>query len=197
MSTSVALLKSAITVLDFESTGSVTGFNDEPWQIGMVTLRCGRIDPDSMFESLLRVDINRPFNVYAPGRHHLLRDALAQAPTLHALWPKISSRLTAGPLAAHNAATEKKFIRAAAPMHRLGPWIDTLTLARKAWPGCSSYALEDLTRWLNLKKRVNELCFGREAHDALYDAVAAAALLELLLAQPGWERVSADDLATN
>jgi DNA polymerase III epsilon subunit-like protein len=97
-----------------------------------------------MFEQLMRVDINRPLNPYAPGRHALLREELSVAPTPQELWLRMRHRLTSFPLCAHNVATEKKFTRAMAPMHRFGVWIDTLRIARKVWPGCASYALGDL-----------------------------------------------------
>jgi len=196
MDSTMAIFNAGITVLDFESTGSMHGFENEPWQIGMVSLSGGRIDPGSMFESLLRVDINRPFNPHAPGRHALLRDEIARAPRPHDLWPHIMPRLTEHPLCAHNAATERKFVRAMAPMHRFGLWIDTLRIARRVWPGCPSYALEDLIVMLDLKERIDALCPGREAHDALYDAVASAALIEHLLGHPEWRNVTVYELAS-
>ena len=83
-----------------------------------------------------------------------------------------------------------------APMHRFGVWIDTLKIARKAWPGCASYALDDLVVTLNLKPRIDGLCPGRAAHDALYDAVASAMLLEHLLSQPGWGGLTVGELVS-
>ncbi|MBN2161850.1 MAG: 3'-5' exonuclease [Pontiellaceae bacterium] len=189
------ITNAVITVLDFETTGTVRGFDNEPWQIGMVGLRHGRVDEESLFESLMRIDINRPFNPHAPGRHVLLRDELATAPSPQEVWLKLMPRLTEYPLCAHNVATEKKFTRLMAPMHRFGMWIDTLRIARKVWPGCPSYALEDLTVMLDIKPRIEALCPAREAHDALYDAVASAALLEHLLEQPGWADISISELA--
>ena len=196
MNSSVAVSDIEITVLDYESTGSLAGHPNEPWQIGMVSLKGGKVDAGSMFESLLQVDINRPFNPHAPGRHDVLRDKISEAPTPQKLWPQIKQRVTGHPLCAHNVATEKKFTRAMAPLHRFGPWIDTLRIARKAWPGCPSYALEDLTVILGLKQRVDNLCPGGQAHDALYDAVASAMLLEHLLEQPGWEKITLAELAS-
>ena len=186
MGNSMAIFNAEITVLDYETTGSFRGFPAEPWQIGMVSLKNGKVDPTSMFESLLRVDVNRPFNPHAPGRHAVLREEIAAAPTPQELWPEIRPRLTQLPLCAHNVATEKKFTRLMAPMHQFGQWIDTLRIARKAWPGCASYALGDLIVMLELKPAVDRLCPGKEAHDALYDSVASAMLLEHLLAQLGW-----------
>ncbi len=194
MDLSVAIFDAEITVLDYESTGALAGYANEPWQIGMVSLKGGKVDAGSMFESLLCVEANRPFNPYAPGRHAALRDEISVAPTPQQLWPQIKHRLTEYPLCAHNVATEKKFIRAMAPMHPFGPWIDTLRIARKVWPGCRSYALGDLIALLGLAPRVDALCSGKEAHDALYDAVASAMLLEHLLEQPGWGNVTIGEL---
>ena len=196
MDSSVAIFDAEITVLDYESTGSLTGYANEPWQIGMVSLKAGRVDSGSMLESLLRVDANRPFNPHAPGRHTVLRDEISEAPTQQELWPQIKHRLSNLPLCAHNVATEKKFTRAAAPMHKFGPWIDTLRISRKVWPDCASYALEELIMTLDLKHRVETLCPKRMAHDALYDAVASAMLLEHLLEQPGWGNITVAELVT-
>ena len=196
MDSTMAIFDAGITVLDFETTGSVRGFPNEPWQIGMVTLSGGKVDRESMFESLLQVESNRPFNPHAPGRHAVLRDEISDAPIPQEVWPRIKSHLTEFPLCAHNVATEKKFTRAMAPMHRFGIWIDTLRIARKAWPGCASYALEDLAVTLDLKPKVEDLCPGRTAHDALYDAVTSAVLLEHLLQQPGWGDITVGELAS-
>jgi len=175
-----------LTVLDYETTGSISGHPNQPWQIGLVTLKNGIIDPSSTFESLLHIDPNRPFNPHAPGRHARIRDQLAQAPLPHQIWKKIQPRLTNIPLCAHNIATEKKFLQRMAPMHSFGPWIDTLRLARKAWPKLPSYALSDLIESLHLKKNIDSILPNREPHDALYDAVASAILLQHLLDQPHW-----------
>jgi DNA polymerase III epsilon subunit-like protein len=194
MDNSMAIFDAQITVLDYETTGTLRGYPNEPWQIGMVTLNKGKVDLSSMFESFIRVDAARPFNPHAPGRHAALRNEIAKAPGSQELWQEIKPRLTNFPLCAHNVATEKKFTRLMAPMHRFGEWIDTLRIARKVWPGCSSYALEDLIVMLDLKSAVDQLCPGKEAHDALYDAVASAMLLEHLLTQPGWDDVTVGEL---
>jgi DNA polymerase-3 subunit epsilon len=182
-----------VTVLDFETTGSVPGFDTEPWQVGAVRLVNGRVDPLQTVESLIRVDINRPFNAYAPGKHHKLREQIAAADQVSKVWKKLEGWVYGCPLAAHNVATEKKFLRQMAPMHRFGPWIDTLALSRKAWPKAPSHKLEDLISGLGLEPRIREICPKGEAHDALYDAVACAVLLEHLLAQPGWTKLAIGD----
>jgi DNA polymerase-3 subunit epsilon len=181
--------------IDFETTGQVfeSGIDwpNEPWQIGMVRMHDGKTSNET-FDELIRVG-ERPFNPYAPGRHHELRDALAAAPTWSMHWPAMGSWLR-GPLIAHNAPTEKQVFRKFSPMHTFGPWIDTLKLSRIAWPELPSHKLGDLVHTLQLAEELNNRLPGREAHDALYDAMASALLLEHLLQQPGWEDVSVEAL---
>ena len=183
------------TSIDFETTGSVPGFRTEPWQIGLFAVGSEPFSREGISGSWLRIDAVRPFNRHAPGRHAQLRDVLADSPTLQELLPDVVPLLTGRPLIAHNAGTERSMLADAFPMHRFGPWIDTLKLARRAWPGMASYALEDLVPALGLDGEVSGLCpDGWGPHDARYDAVAAAVLLRHLLSQPDWSGLGLDDL---
>jgi DNA polymerase-3 subunit epsilon len=185
----------AFSAIDFETTGAVPGFPNEPWQVGVVSVPADAASaPRSSFESLIRVAPDRPFNRWAPGRHAKLRAELAEAPALADLWPELAPRL-AGPVVAHNVGTERTLLQAAAPLHVPGPWIDTLALARRAWPDAPSHALEDIVPALGLLPRLQALLPGREPHDALYDAAACALLLLHLLGQPGWGALSPAELA--
>ena len=181
-------------VVDFETTGAVPGYPVEPWQIGVVRMRGGKVCSGEAFESLLRVG-DRPFNPYAPGRHAHLREQLAAAPSPGELWPELTGWVTGVPLVAHNAGTERGVLSRLAPLHRLGPWVDTLTLVRRSLPELASSALEDVSAALGLEARIQALCPGRGAHDALYDAFACAVVLEHFLGCPGWERVTVEALA--
>jgi DNA polymerase III epsilon subunit-like protein len=179
-----------ITVLDFETTGAVRGWPVEPWQIGLVRLNHGKVEKDGFLSHFLHVSAERPFNPRAPGRHARLRDELAVAPDLATLWPELTPWLVGLPLAAHNIGTERTVLERAAPLHRLGPWIDTLRLVRKFCPQLASASLTDVVAELGLVPRLQTFCPNREPHDALYDAFACALLLEHFLAQPGWEDVT-------
>ena len=202
----IELAGATLTAIDFETTGSVPGWPNEPWQVGLyrftlsqpldaMPVLSGRRSPlnnasaevrgreaPAFFSSPLRIAPDRPFNRFAPGRHALLRHELAVAPTLPELWEEISPWLVDTPLVAHNIGTERTLLRAAAPLHRLGPWIDTLALARALLPGRASYALEDLVSSLGLTPRVAALASGLAPHDALYDAIACGELLCALFA---------------
>lgn len=178
--------------IDFETTGSLPGFQNEPWQIGIATIENGEICTE-LFDSLIQVG-DRPFNKYAPGRHAQLRAQIAVAPTFEQLWPAVSKQLAGRVLVAHNTGTERSLLAAASPLHVFGPWIDTLTLSRFAWPGLPSHALEDVTASLGLTHAVSVRCPGRGPHDACYDAVASAVVLLHLLEQPQWWSMTAADL---
>lgn len=182
------------TVLDFESTGAWKGFPDEPWQIGMVEMQEGRVT-GRYHEGYLRVSATRPFNPYAPGPHASIRQVLASAPTIAQSWPAWRPWLENRPLVAHNASTEKKMLNSIAPMHALGPWVDTLKIARRVFLGQGSYSLGNLCSALKLVKKIKKWCPGRDWHDALFDAFASAVVLETVLALPGWEKVTVAALA--
>jgi DNA polymerase III epsilon subunit-like protein len=188
-------LDATIVVIDFETTGVVEGYADEPWQIGMARVARGRLEVEGMYASWLRVG-DRPFNLNAPGRHREVRGELAVAPTLQELWPGLRGWWLEAPMAAHNAATEKRVIAQAAPLHRPRGWIDTLKLARVAYPRLASHTLTDLLEGLGLRPEVERLCPGRTAHDALYDAVGCGVLLLHLLSMDGWRDASVQALQT-
>lgn len=172
-----------ICSLDFETTGLVRGYPNEPWQLGLIVLgEDGEILPCSAWETYFRIAPDRPFSPRAPGRWADLRDRLAAAPTFMDAWMPIAARIVGIPLIAHNAATERTILEKRAPLTPFGPWIDTLALARRAWPGLRSYALGDLIDTLGLASQVDALCPGRTWHDALYDACAAAVLYRRLTA---------------
>lgn len=187
-------LPERLTALDFETTGAVPGHPSQPWQIGLLSLRCGEPDPATLEGHWLRISPERPFNRFAPGRHSQLRETLALAPALPDLWPRLAPRLTGVPLVAHNAATERAVLHDAFPLHPFGPWIDTLKLARQAWPRLPSHALGDLLATFGLEGGLRQLCPGLAPHDARYDAAGAALLLRHLLRQPGWRDLTLGDL---
>ncbi|MGN0853510.1 MAG: exonuclease domain-containing protein [Kiritimatiellia bacterium] len=162
--------------LDFETTGAVPGWPNEPWQLGLVAVEDGVPVAGTQWETYFRVAADRPFSRRAPGRWAELRETLALAPTVMDAWPALSERLVGVPLVAHNAATERTMLTRQAPLTPWGPWIDTLRVVRKFWPILKSYALGDLIRTFGLEAQVREFCPDRTWHDALYDACAGAVL---------------------
>ena len=178
----------AFTVIDFETTGSVRGLPDEPWQIGLVSLEGGELRGHR--EDFLRIDPGRPFNPYAPGRHAALRGVLAAAPSPAESFPLWRPWLEGRVLVAHNAGTERKILSSIAPLHRFGPWVDTLLLARRLLPGLPDHSLSAIVSAFGLAGAAGTACPSRTWHDALFDATATALLLRHLLSLPGWETLS-------
>ena len=76
--------------------------------------------------------------------------------------------------------TEKRFLRAF-PGHGFGPWIDTLLLARAAWPELAGHSLGALCEAHGLTASIRALVALRSWHDALFDAVASLVLLDHLI----------------
>ena len=70
--------EAVFTAVDFESTGSVAGWEEEPWQIGVAEV-AGGAPTGVLADGWLGVAAGRPFNPYAPGRHAQVRAELAAA----------------------------------------------------------------------------------------------------------------------
>ena len=165
-----------LTALDFETTGSVKGWPNEPWQLGSLEIDDRGPVVGSLRETYFQVAADRPFSPRTPGRWAELRAELAAAPSFSEAWPDLADHLVGAPLVAHNAATERTILEKRAPLTRFGPWIDTLRIVRKLWPLMESFALGVVIRTFNLQAQVDALCPGRTWHDALYDACAGAVL---------------------
>lgn len=165
--------------IDFESAGAARGKTDVPVQIGMAewSVKNGHAHP---FVSFIRAD--RPITWAAQKVHGITSDDLADAPAFMTLWPHIKASLGNNITVAHGHGTEKRYLRAF-PAHGFGPWVDTLQLARAAWPELASHALGEVCEHFDLTQKVTSLVADKTWHDALYDAVASLILLEHLITQ--------------
>jgi len=161
------------TAIDFESAGAARGQTDTPVQVGLAqwSLASGHESP---FVSYLKT--NQPVTWAARKVHGIGPEHLENAPTLLSLWPELKSRLSGSIVVAHGKGTEKRFLRAF-PGHGFGPWIDTLLLARAAWPELDGHSLGALAEARGLTAAISGLVPEKRWHDALYDAVASLALL--------------------
>jgi DNA polymerase-3 subunit epsilon len=162
------------TAIDFESAGAARGRTDVPVQIGLASWSAsGR--HGGTFVSYLASEA--PITWSARKVHGIRDEDLAGAPTLLALWPELKARLAGAAVVAHGKGTEKRFLRTF-PGHGFGPWVDTLLLARAAWPELPEHSLSALCDARGLSASVQSMLPGRRWHDALYDAVASLVLLE-------------------
>ena len=168
--------QSTFTAIDFESAGTSPGQTDAPVQIGLATYKVGK-GLSAPYMSHLHCD--REITWKAQKVHGITPADLTHAPTLLSLWPVLRDRLSAGPVVAHGHGTEKRFLRAF-PGHLFGPWVDTLSLSRRAWPQLESHSLGAVCEALQLSS-FQHLAPGKTWHDALFDALASLAILERLI----------------
>ena len=161
------------TAIDFESAGASRGKSDSPVQLGLASW-CAATGHSQAFVSYLHTD--QPILWSAQKIHGISALDLTDAPPLLALWPEVKSRLSGAVVVAHGKGTEKRFLRAF-PGHGFGPWIDTLLLARAAWPELADHSLGALCEIHNLTAAIRALVALRSWHDALFDAVASLVLL--------------------
>lgn len=165
------------TAIDFESAGAARGMTDSPVQIGLASWSIDGGHAGS-FVSYLATD--QPVQWSARKIHGIGPEDLENAPSLLSLWPELKFRLAGAVVIAHGKGTEKRFLRTF-PGHGFGPWIDTLLLARAAWPELNEHSLGALCRHWELTEKVREIVPGKSWHDALFDAVASLVLFEHLL----------------
>lgn len=165
------------TAIDFESAGAERGRTDVPVQIGLAGWSPGHGHGET-FVSYLASEA--PITWSARKVHGIRDEDLAGAPSLLGLWPELKKRLAGAVVVAHGKGTEKRFLRAF-PGHGFGPWVDTLLLARAAWPELPGHSLSALCESRGLGEAVTGMIPGRKWHDALYDAAASLLLLEDLV----------------
>ena len=165
------------TAIDFESAGTAPGKTDAPVQIGTSTWNLATGVSDTWMSYIFT---KQKITWSAQKVHGITNAELGNAPKLMLLWPAIKRRLNHKAIVAHGHGTEKRFLQAF-PGHGFGPWIDTLQLARAAWPELPSHSLGDLCISLGLEDAISKLVPEKTWHDALYDAVASIALLEKII----------------
>ena len=181
--------QAVFAAIDFESAGVTRGDTDTPIQIGIAVMRGLDTAAVESFVSYLHTD--RPVTWQASHVHGITTADLTGAPTMLGLWPEVKARLGGRLIVAHGAGTEKRFLRAY-PMHGFGPWVDTLKLARRFWPGVRDYTLETLILAGGQQDALNAACPGRRFHDALYDAVASLLVLRHIILHAGLAELPVD-----
>ena len=163
--------------IDFESAGAARGMTDSPVQVGLASwsVESGHADG---FVSYLFTD--QPVQWSARKIHGIGPEDLAGAPPLLTLWPELRRRLAGSVVVAHGKGTEQRFLRAF-PGHGFGPWLDTLLLARAAWPDLTDHSLGALCESHGLTASIRAIVPLKSWHDALFDATASLVLLAHLI----------------
>ncbi len=143
------------------------------------------------FTSYLFTD--QPIQWSARKIHGIGPEQLTDAPSLLSLWPELKNRLARAVVVAHGKGTEKRFLRAF-PGHGFKPWIDTLLLARAAWPDLPDHSLGAVCQSHHLTEEIQAIVPAKFWHDALFDAVASLVLLTHLIKTHDLETQPLDSL---
>lgn len=175
----VSIRSARFAAIDFESAGAARGRTDVPVQIGLAEWTVGG-GHSRRHVSYLATD--QPITWSARKVHGIRDEDLADAPTLRALWPVVRDYLGGAVVVAHGMGTEKRFLRAF-PGHGFGPWVDSLQLARTAWPHADGHSLSELCELHGLTGAIRDLVPDRTWHDALFDSVASLCLIERIVAE--------------
>ncbi len=170
-----ARIPAAFVAFDCETTG-LNADRDALLQLAAVS-----VTPQGVRSWSTLVDPGRPVGLAVVRLTGITPERLLGAPPAAPALARFRDFAGELPLVAHNAAFDLGFVSAGLHRHGLrplqAPVYDTLELARLVAPAAGSHRLGDLTR-----ERGIEL---EQAHDALADARAAAALFVSLLTELG------------
>ena len=160
---------STIAVIDFETTGISPAMGDRATEVAIVLLEDGKVV--DRFQSLMNAGVRiHSFITQLTG---ITNEMVQAAPPAEQVMREAARFVADRPMAAHNAAFDKKFWQA--ELTRCGedgshPFACTLLLSRRLYPQAPNHKLGTLAAWHHLP------AVGR-AHRALADAEMAAALL--------------------
>ncbi len=160
---------SRIAVIDFETTGISPTMGDRATEVAIVMLERGQVV--DRFQSLMNAGVRIP--AFITELTGISNTMVAAAPPAHAVMAEASRFVGDVPMAAHNAAFDRRFWQAelaraglAAPQ----PFACTVLLSRRLYPQATSHRLGALVDLHGLPRTGT-------AHRALADAEMAAALL--------------------
>ena len=161
----------ACVFLDVETTG-LNVFTDRIVEIAAVRMEHGvQVD---MIDTLINPECLIPKSAYEI--HHIGNADVTYSPTFEQIAPRLLALMDGAPIIAHNAAFDARFIgmeldRAGCPPQQIY-YVDTVPLAREAFPGLYNYKLETLSSELHLGD-------GAQQHRAMDDCRRVMALYNM------------------
>ena len=182
-----------IHIIDFEGSPN-TGILE--W--GMVSIQGERI-----LEAKTRLcGTEKSIDTIESQQHGITSELVVECPAFEKDFDLFAKLRKSGPLCAHNASVEDRFLKNTWSYTRQvpdfsnpgenklltswGPWLDTLPIYRRLYPDLDNYQLNTLIHLFSLEETLNALariyCPKERVryHCALYDALASALLLQRL-----------------
>ena len=182
-----------IHIIDFEGSP----------QTGVLEWGIVSIQGENLLEAKTRLcGTKSSIDLIDSEQHGITSELVAECPDFAHDFDLFAQLRKSGPLCAHNASVEDRFLKSTWSYTRQspdfsnpkedrlltswGPWLDTLSIYRRLYPDLDSYQLNTLICLFGLKESLNQLaqeyCPKERIryHCALYDALASALLLQRL-----------------
>lgn len=168
-----------LVALDLEGTGAQDRDDETILEIALVPITAGRPAPDEAYTTLINPGRSIPRRPWiSPG----LTDAtLATAPPLSDVEPELTGRLSGKILVGHNVSVDWRLLQRRCPAIQPAGLIDTLRLARHVHPSLRQRNLGALIEHYTLTDQVSRLASESQLHRALWDTIAAALLIAMLI----------------
>ena len=186
-------MNQTIHIIDFE--GST--------QTGVLEWGIVSIQGENLLEAKTRLCGTKCSIDAIDSEHHgITSELVAGCPNFEQDFDLFAQLRKSGPLCAHNASVEDRFLKSTWSYTRQspnflnsnenhlltswGPWLDTLSIYRRLYPDLECYQLNNLIRLFDLKEPLNQLAQAHcpkeriRYHCALYDALASTLLLQRL-----------------
>ncbi len=169
-----------LVALDLEGSGAQERDDEAILEIAVVPLVAGQPDRAAAYSTLVNPGRHIPRRPWiSPG---LTNAALAAAPTPAEVEPELACRINGRILVGHNIGVDWRLLHRRHPTIAPSALIDTLRLARHL-KLCAKNSLSALTAQLELTPQIEHLADGSQPHRALWDTIAAALLLPVLVAR--------------
>jgi DNA polymerase III epsilon subunit-like protein len=189
----LAAAKITFVVIDFEGT-TPKGHRPEPIEVAALAMkvRDRRLTETARFQALIQPPTHAPITPFDSGQTGITPAMVAGQPPAADVLARLDARMTEPPylLVAHHAATEAGFLadyQQACPVLAGTDLLDTIKLAKAAYPGLPSYSLDPLLAHLQIPTRP-----GR--HRAMPDVELTAELFTRLInhgpASGSWSTIS-------
>ncbi len=164
------MLNDTLVVIDFETTGLYPDSGDRITEVAAVRVRGDQIV--ETFESLVNCGVCiPPFITKFTGITQKMVDS---APAPQRVVPDLLEFIGSDAVAAHNASFDSRFLESECRRINVptlaNPLICSIRLAKRVFPGLSSYSLPEIAKSLGLK-------YSGRAHRAASDAQLTASVM--------------------
>ncbi|MFI6031881.1 3'-5' exonuclease [Amycolatopsis magusensis] len=173
-----------LLIVDVEGNGATP---PEAVEIALVPFADGQPVPQSAYTTLIQP--GTPISRVVSRIHGITNEDVARAPRWDEAGPEIAARLGTGWIAAHNATVEYSVLRRHLPQWQPAGVLDTLRLARRAFPTADGHSLDALLAHTG----IDTSPITGHRHRAAFDAHLTGLLLSTIAPHySNWDALASD-----